>query len=426
MVSYEMITIYFSNELLGALEVYSRTPGLLTSAILAKLEPAMPLLSQMLKNIIDEFDNSIERVIKEKFTAVQPSVQWKFNEVAWHFIQQSEQEGAGRLEDISFENVFPLYGAIDIRNSTVQRNAALRLDLMTQFEVLLKVLQELKDATEFGLLDEKIFVARQWLGKITRSTGGFNEQIGLNGYLENDIPRFLEEFSKGNPKLTAITAKYFEVTDEKNGIAHQHRRDLELSMNTVIAAVNNYLDMLKDEIQTAYPSYFEKFRTDGVEYDIYIGQSITPEKNYSDLYLKNLRLLQITSMAAIARYTHSLREQLNKAIETTQLIFIHSHPIDIKFRTDEKRFDVEGAYNIRYHIIKKRIDKVRIRDTQERLTQPNKIALVYFNQKEADEYVNYIHYLREEGLLKGEVEYLELEELQGIAGLKALRIEVQI
>ena len=45
---------------------------------------------------------------------------------------------------------------------------------MTQFEVLMKVLQELKDETEFGLLDEKIFVARQWLGKITRSTGGFN------------------------------------------------------------------------------------------------------------------------------------------------------------------------------------------------------------------------------------------------------------
>ena len=125
-------------------------------------------------------------------------------------------------------------------------------------------------------------------------------------------------------------------------------------MSTVIAAVNDYMDMMKDEIQKAYPSYFEKVRTDGVEYDIYIGQSIAPDKPFSDIYLKNLRLLQLTSMATIAKYAHALKPQLTRPAETTQLIFIHSQAIDIKFRRDEKRFDVEGAYNIRYHIVKKK------------------------------------------------------------------------
>ena len=131
-------------------------------------------------------------------------------------------------------------------------------------------------------------------------------------------------------------------------------------------------------------------------------------------------------MAAIARYTHSLAPQLSKPVETTQLIFIHSHPIEIRFRKDEKRFDVEGAYNIRYHIVKKRIDKVRVKETKERLTQPHKIAFVYFNQKEADEYISYIRYLQADQILANDLELLELEELQGVSGLKALRVGVNL
>ena len=184
--------------------------------------------------------------------------------------------------------------------------------------------------------------------------------------------------------------------------------------------------MMKSEIQQAYPSYFEKFRTDGVEYDIYIGQSIAPEKPFNDIYLKNLRLMQLTSMAAIAKYSNALLPQLAKPVETKQLIFIHSQPKDIKFRKDEKRFDVEGSYNIRYHIVKKRIDKVNIKNTKTRLTQPGKIALVYFSQKEADEYIGYIRYLQEQNILTNDLEELDLEELQGVSGLKALRVGVAI
>ena len=124
--------------------------------------------------------------------------------------------------------------------------------------------------------------------------------------------------------------------------------------------------------------------------------------------------------------TNSLIPQMTKPLETTQLIFIHSSSIDISFRDDERRFDVEGAYNIRYQVIKKRIDKVRIKGSGERLTQPGKIALVYFNAKSAEEYVGYIRYLQGKNTLQDNLEYLDLEELQGVAGLKALRIGVNL
>ncbi len=115
---------------------------------------------------------------------------------------------------------------------------------------------------------------------------------------------------------------------------------------------------------------------------------------------------------------------MQKELHITQLIFINSDTIDISFRNDEKKFDVEGAYNIRYQLIKKRIDKVHVKDTGERLTQPNKIALIYFNSRDAKEYKDYIQYLQEQDVFTNEMEELELEELQGVNGLKALRVTV--
>ncbi|MEO6812738.1 MAG: GAF domain-containing protein, partial [Ginsengibacter sp.] len=130
------------------------------------------------------------------------------------------------------------------------------------------------------------------------------------------------------------------------------------------------------------------------------------------------------SMASIAKYTNELLPQLDNDIETTQLIFVHSQPIDILFRNDEKRFDVEGAYNIRYQIVKKRIDKVHLMNSDERLTQPGKIALVYFSEKESYEYISYIKYLQADNILNNDLEKLELEDLSGVSGLKALRVGV--
>lgn len=210
------------------------------------------------------------------------------------------------------------------------------------------------------------------------------------------------------------------------GEAFKNRRSLESSIRLINTAVNAYLEMFNDEIQNSYPCYFEKFRSDGVEYDIYIGQSIAPKKPFNILYLKNIRLWQLTSMAAIGRVTHSLKEQMETPLQTTQLIFVNSSPIDISFRIDERRFDVEGAYNIRYEMVKKRIDKVRIKGTNERLTQPGKIALVYLSPKEIREFKNSISYLQKKGMLLYDLEDVELEELQGVHGLRALRVGIQL
>lgn len=129
-------------------------------------------------------------------------------------------------------------------------------------------------------------------------------------------------------------------------------------------------------------------------------------------------------MAAIAKLTHALLPEMPTPLHTTQLIFVHNNVINIGFRADERKFDVEGAYSIRYQMIKKRIDKVHIRDTEERLTQPDKIVLIYFDKGDMHDYLPFINYLQKKGVLHHDLEELELEDLQGLTGLKALRVGV--
>jgi hypothetical protein len=86
---------------------------------------------------------------------------------------------------------------------------------------------------------------------------------------------------------------------------------------------------------------------------------------------------------------------------------------------------VEGAYNIRYHIIKTRIDKVLILDNNKWLTQPGKIALIYFDDRDAQEFKGFIKQLQDEHLLLNDLEELDLEALPGVDGLKALRVGVR-
>lgn len=62
---------------------------------------------------------------------------------------------------------------------------------------------------------------------------------------------------------------------------------------------------------------------------------------------------QLTVLTKAARVTHELEKELSHPLRTTQLILSHGQTLSILFRTEERKFDVDGAYNIRYEIVKK-------------------------------------------------------------------------
>ncbi|MFC3563033.1 GAF domain-containing protein [Pedobacter jamesrossensis] len=423
--SYSVLPIYYNTQLAGVLEVYSNEEIIVDDKILSRLRPAMPLIGQLFQYSIEEFNAKMDAVLMDKFTALQPSVQWKFNEAVWHFIQQNKENKKHKpIDTVTFKNMYPLFGAIDIRNSTVERNQALKEDMHVHLLNIIKTLKGLRKFVRLELIDKLIFNCNDWIVRIS-NVASSNEEMLLNEFLAAEVYPFFSVIKLNHPETGEIVDDYFAEILPETGLAYENRRKLEVSMQLINMEVSQYLETAQQNLQASYPCYFAKFRTDGVEYDIYIGQEIAPNRPFDLLYLKNIRLWQLTSMVEIARLSKSLIGEMPRPLETTQLVFIHSNSIDISFRNDERRFDVEGAYNIRYEVVKKRIDKVLIKGTTERLTQPDKIAMVYFNADEAKEYFEYIKYLQDQGYLNDDLEQLDLEELQGVSGLKALRVGVK-
>jgi len=422
--SFVLVPVWHEDTLLGIVELASGTPNKITAETLAQAMPAYPLLVMLLNRGADITSNRITQVIKEQFTALQPAVEWKFIDAAWHYLHTPKAKRKD-IGNIAFEDVYPLYGAVDIRNSSTERSNAIHEDLREQLLLIRETLEHIGNTIYLPLLEELKFKNDELITGIT--SGMLSEdELRTNNYLDEEIGPLFRHLHESHAELQPALERYFSLVDQTEGHIQHHRQDYEDSLAMINAELNQYLDKEKENIQHSFPCYFEKYRTDGVEYNIYIGQAIAQTRKFDLLYLRNLRLWQIQSMADIARLTNKLIPTLKVPLQTTQLVLAHSNPIDISFRQDERRFDVEGAYNIRYEILKKRIDKVHIRQTGKRLTQPGTIAIVYAYAKEMEEYLKYINFLQNKNILLPEVEMLDLEDLQGVSGLRALRVKVNM
>ena len=212
--------------------------------------------------------------------------------------------------------------------------------------------------------------------------------------------------------------------DRDLNIIYKKRKDYEDSVTMICNSISEYLEKEDQKMQGILPHYFEKYKTDGIEYNIYVGQSILEKGEFNPFLLKDFRLWQLLHLCEITRMVAKKAMDMPVPLTTAQLIFVYNSTLSIRFRMDEKQFDVDGAYNVRYEILKKRIDKAVVKGTGERLTVSGKIAIVWLQEKDKNEYLEYLDYLLQKGFINEDIEDLELEKLQGAEGLRALRVTV--
>ncbi|MDQ3278178.1 MAG: hypothetical protein M3Q06_07620 [Bacteroidota bacterium] len=409
--------------LIGLLEVMSDQAGKLQYQHVSRILPAIELFTLALKKTNESLQMQIDKTIKEHFTAIQPAVEWKFTEAAFHYLQHRQTSEMAKMPAISFKDVYPLYGAIDIRNSSVERNNAIQLDLLEQLTIAGEVLKKACKVVDFPILKETQFRIEKYINAAS-DTLLSDDEMQIYDFLQIHLDSVFQNLLQLKPELKKVIDDYFSALDPTRKIIYHHRKDYEDTITRINDALDRFIDQEQRAVQDIYPHYFERYITDGVEFNIYIGQALTPHIPFSDIYVRNLKLWQLTFLTKAARLAHSLEKRLPLPLQTTQLILAHSVPLSISFRRKERKFDVDGAYNIRYEIIKKRIDKVHIRDSEERLTQPGKIAVVYSQHKELLEYLEYIEFLQAEKLLGDNIEHHDLEDTQGISGLKAVRVDI--
>jgi len=412
-----------ANNDLAVLEIASPRPFELNSINQQRLKDIIPAFEAAVERSSDEHQNILEATIQEHYTSIHPTVKWRFYEAAEKYFAAIEnKEEAPKIDEIVFDDVYPLFGQSDIKGSSGARNTAIQEDLTTQLELAIDVLkQACKDET-LPIYNELMFRIDQYLTNVKAGLKA-GDEIGILDFLKRDIYPVFSHIKDINQDLERVVEVYMDRLDEDLQVVYEKRKAYEDSVMLLNDKLANFLDKQQEEAQAMFPHYFERYKTDGVEYNMYIGQSLVKNKTFDNLYLYNLRLWQLQNTYNMEQVAHTARKEMDHDLQVASLILVHSNPMAIKFRMDEKQFDVDGAYNIRYEIIKKRIDKAHIRGTNERLTVPGKISIVYSQSKDAVEYKKYIKYLQSKGCF-GKLEELELEDLQGVSGLKALRVEV--
>jgi hypothetical protein len=410
------------DETIGMVELACATPGKLNSISAHKVESILPMFTAAVKRVKEEMATEVRALIQEECTAIHPSVQWRFFEAGLNLMNKRRVDEKASMEEIVFKDVYPLYGMADVRNSSIERNTAIQKDLQQNLKLAKDLLQKIYTSKRFPLVEEVIFKTDEQLKTINRGLASGDESNVLE-FLKLEINPLIEQFEE-DEELEKFITNYRSHLDPQFGVVYKRRKSFEKSLAKINQAIGGHLDEAEADAQKMFPHYFEKYKTDGVEYTLYVGSSLVKNKTFDAFHLKNFHLWQLLVMIGVHRKMETLKPTLENNLEITQLILVHDQPISIRFRADEKQFDVDGAYDIRYEIIKKRIDKAYIKNTGERLTQPGKVAVVYNQNKVEEEFKRYYRYLKGKKLITGDIEILELEELPGATGLKAIRMQI--
>jgi hypothetical protein len=354
---------------------------------------------------------------------VHRSVHWRFEQEAKQFIMDGLDGKQPSFKEIVFNDVYPLYGQIDISDSSQARNAAIQRDLLIQLSHIKKILLKAYENENLPIYEELNYRVENYIVEV-KETLFSNMEQSIYDFLNADIMPVLEHLKGNNQSLAKSIAEYEETIDETTHSYYDHRKQYDQSVMKINKKLASILDKHQEKAQQMFPHFYERYKTDGIEHNMYIGSSISRNKKFDPLYLNNLRLWQLQVMCEMENSYYRLKSDLEVPLDVASLVLVYSTSLSIRFRMDEKRFDVDGTYNARYEIIKKRIDKSTIKGTRERLTQKGKLAIVYSQKKDELEYLRYISFLKAKGYFTNNIEIVDLEGLQGVSGLKAIRAEI--
>jgi hypothetical protein len=390
-----------------------------------RLNQVQPLFAMAVQNALDEMDHEVDAVLKEKCTAIHPAVEWRFRQAAYRYLRRQRGGQPAEIEPIVFKNVYPLFGSSDVRGSSQERNRAIQADLAEHLELAREVVERAAAARRLPIFSELAGRIAQLAERVAGGLASGDERLVV-GFLGREVEPVFDDLQDLGPEVGQAVEEYRRRVDPRLGTVYRRRKEFEESVSELSERLASHLDREESALQATYPHYFERHRTDGVDYTIYAGSSLMAEGRFNRLYLQNLRLWQLMLACGLAWQTEQLKSRLQTALDTAHLILVQDHPFNIRFRYDEKRFDVDGAYDIQHEIVRSRLDKSRVAPSGQRLTQPGCIAVVYSQREEAVEMRRHLDYLAGQGFLRREVERLELEDMPGVQGLKALRVEVEL
>lgn len=420
-----IVPLYYQGNIIGTFFIMSPKPNDFNAMDKMLIKPVVPMFSMALKRGLDDINNEVEAIIKRNCTALHPSVEWRFRKAAFSQLEKLHRGESTEMEPIIFKDVIPLYGQTDIRGSAEARSASIQADLKEQLIMARDVLNRAAQIKQWPLILELQHRIDERIESLSKSMKTGSEEENGN-FLYKEVEPAFEELAQLGPRVIQAIETYQRAVDPRRRLVYRRRRDYESSVSMLNETLSSYLEQEEAQAQKEFPHYFEKHQTDGLDYVIYLGASMREDGRFNLFQLRNLVLWQLVLACGMAWHNERIKPRMAIPLDTCHLIFYNPAPLSIRFRYDEKRFDVDGAYDVRYEIIKSRLDKAIVAGDRERLTQPGRIAVVYSQPRELREIRKHISYLQARGHLLDDIEALELDDLASVKGLKALRVGVNL
>lgn len=239
------------------IEIASPRPFELNSINQHKFEDIIPVFRSAVERGAKEHQNILEATIQEHYTSIHPTVKWRFHQAAEkYFKAKYEKQSNIKLDEIVFENVYPMFGQLDIKGSSTARNNAIQQDLTIQLNMAANILKEALKKEELPIYDELIFRINEYQREIKKGLNS-GDEVGILSFLKSEIYPSFNHISQINKSLAKKISTYKNRLDPDLQVIYEKRKAYESSVNILNDKLALFLDKKQDEAQEMFPHYYE-------------------------------------------------------------------------------------------------------------------------------------------------------------------------
>ena len=224
--------IAYENKLLGILEIVSEKKGVLNGVNAQKLDDVLPYIVSALVRNSNEENNRIDAIIQNECTSVHSSVYWKFQEEAKRFMNDQLEGKSPTFREIVFKDVYPLFGQIDIKDSSKARNLAIQRDLMIQLSEINDILVIALKKWNLPIYEELIFRVNNHLESIKEMLYTNSEQ-SIFDFVKDEIFPIFEHLKKSDVVLEKHILTYEAKIDMGTDSYYDHRKNYDESVTLI-------------------------------------------------------------------------------------------------------------------------------------------------------------------------------------------------
>jgi 5-methylcytosine-specific restriction endonuclease McrA len=375
--------------------------------------------SQHAQELIPAFIAALRQAMQQRFSHIHnihPAVEWRF-------VQEAERRSWGlQQETIVFTEVYPLFGISDIRGSSDERNRAIQTDLLEQFRLALAIVDVVCETKTTHLGQQLRLDLLDYIEHLKEKVT-VDMEVRAAEYLNEHLEVYFDYFLQCGPKVQEAVEAYRVACENEHNCVYCDRTRYDEMLHLISTKLQETWARWQERMQQILPHYCDIECTDGMDHMIYVGKSV--DSRFSQFHLHSLRYEQLRAICDCGRTVFRLQADSHINMELAHLVLVQNTTIDIFHNENtEKMFDVKGTRDIRYELVKKRIEKAVDKDAQERITQSGMLTIVYSTEDEWEEYEQYLRYLSREGWVESKVQTGMVESLQGVSGLKFARVRI--